>query len=33
VLTPGNAAVWYETVIAFLAEHVLGEAWQRPELL
>jgi dipeptidyl aminopeptidase/acylaminoacyl peptidase len=33
VLTPGNAAVWYETVLAFLAEHVLGEEWQRPELL
>jgi dipeptidyl aminopeptidase/acylaminoacyl peptidase len=33
VLTPGNAQVWYETVIAFLAEHVLGEEWQRPELL
>jgi dipeptidyl aminopeptidase/acylaminoacyl peptidase len=33
VLTPGNAAVWYETVIAFLAEHVLGEEWQRPKLL
>jgi dipeptidyl aminopeptidase/acylaminoacyl peptidase len=33
VLTPGNAAVWYETVLAFLAEHVLGEDWQRPELL
>ena len=33
VLTPGNAAVWYETVIAFLAEHVLGEEWRRPELL
>jgi dipeptidyl aminopeptidase/acylaminoacyl peptidase len=33
VLTPGNARVWYETVIAFLAEHVLGEEWQRPELL
>jgi dipeptidyl aminopeptidase/acylaminoacyl peptidase len=33
VLTPGNAQVWYETVLAFLAEHVLGEAWQRPELL
>ena len=25
VLTPGNAIVWYETVLAFLAEHVLGE--------
>jgi dipeptidyl aminopeptidase/acylaminoacyl peptidase len=33
VLTPGNAVVWYETVIAFLAEHVLGEPWQRPALL
>jgi dipeptidyl aminopeptidase/acylaminoacyl peptidase len=33
VLTPGNARVWYETVLAFLAEHVLGEPWQRPELL
>jgi dipeptidyl aminopeptidase/acylaminoacyl peptidase len=33
VLTPGNAAVWYETVIAFLAEHVLGEEWRRPALL
>ncbi|MCZ2839785.1 S9 family peptidase [Modestobacter sp. VKM Ac-2985] len=33
VLTPGNAAVWYETVLAFLAEHVLGEEWRRPELV
>ena len=33
VLTPGNTLVWYETVLAFLAEHVLGEEWQRPELL
>jgi dipeptidyl aminopeptidase/acylaminoacyl peptidase len=33
VLTPGNSIVWYETVLAFLAEHVLGEEWQRPELL
>ena len=33
VLTPGNATVWYETVLAFLAEHVLGEEWQRPELI
>ena len=30
ILTPGNAAVWYETVFAFLAEHVLGEPWRRP---
>jgi dipeptidyl aminopeptidase/acylaminoacyl peptidase len=33
VLTPGNSRVWYETVFAFLAEHVLGEPWQRPALL
>jgi dipeptidyl aminopeptidase/acylaminoacyl peptidase len=33
VLTPGNALVWYETVLNFLAEHVLGQAWRRPELL
>ncbi len=33
VLTPGNSIVWYETILAFLAEHVLGEEWQRPELL
>jgi dipeptidyl aminopeptidase/acylaminoacyl peptidase len=31
VLTPGNATVWYETVLAFLAQHVLGEQWQRPQ--
>jgi dipeptidyl aminopeptidase/acylaminoacyl peptidase len=30
VLTPGNAVVWYETVLAFLAQHVLGEPWRRP---
>jgi dipeptidyl aminopeptidase/acylaminoacyl peptidase len=33
ILTPGNAIVWYQTVLAFLAQHVLGEPWQRPELL
>jgi dipeptidyl aminopeptidase/acylaminoacyl peptidase len=33
VLTPGNAAIWYETVCAFLAQHVLGEPWRRPALL
>lgn len=30
ILKPGDAQVWYETVLAFLAEHVLGENWQRP---
>jgi dipeptidyl aminopeptidase/acylaminoacyl peptidase len=33
ILKPGDAQVWYETVLAFLAEHVLGQEWQRPELL
>jgi dipeptidyl aminopeptidase/acylaminoacyl peptidase len=33
VLTPGNSVIWYETVLAFLAQHVLGEPWRRPELL
>jgi dipeptidyl aminopeptidase/acylaminoacyl peptidase len=33
VLTPGHIKVWYETVFAFLAEHVLGEPWRRPDLL
>jgi hypothetical protein len=25
------AAVWYQTVLAFLAQHVRGEEWRRPE--
>jgi len=25
ILTPGNARIWYETIFAFLAEHVLGQ--------
>jgi dipeptidyl aminopeptidase/acylaminoacyl peptidase len=33
ILTPGHATVWYETVFAFLAQHVLGEPWRRPDLL
>ncbi len=33
ILTPGNAVVWYETVLAFLAQHVLGEEWTTPETL
>ena len=32
ILKPQNARLWYETVFAFLGEHVLGEAWQRPGL-
>jgi dipeptidyl aminopeptidase/acylaminoacyl peptidase len=33
ILKPGDLPVWYETVFAFLAEHVLDEQWRRPELL
>jgi hypothetical protein len=33
ILTPGNARIWYETVFAFLAQHVLGREWERPALL
>jgi dipeptidyl aminopeptidase/acylaminoacyl peptidase len=33
ILTPGNARIWYETIFAFLAEHVLGQPWERPPLL
>ncbi|HEX3924230.1 MAG TPA: S9 family peptidase [Streptosporangiaceae bacterium] len=33
ILGPGHVQVWYETVLAFLAEHVLGQEWRRPELL
>jgi dipeptidyl aminopeptidase/acylaminoacyl peptidase len=33
ILTPGNARIWYQTVFAFLAQHVLGQEWQRPALL
>jgi dipeptidyl aminopeptidase/acylaminoacyl peptidase len=33
VLKPNNAKVWYSTVLAFLAHHVLGEEWRRPELI
>ncbi len=30
ILAPQNTIVWYETVFAFLAHHVLGEDWARP---
>jgi dipeptidyl aminopeptidase/acylaminoacyl peptidase len=33
VLTPGNAKVWYDTVRAFLAHHVLGEPWRQPDMV
>ncbi|MFI7633364.1 prolyl oligopeptidase family serine peptidase [Nonomuraea sp. NPDC049400] len=31
ILKPGNILAWYETVFAFLAQHVLGEEWKRPD--
>ena len=33
ILKPQNARVWYDTVFAWLAQYVLGEEWQQPELL
>lgn len=33
ILTPQHAKVWYQTVLAFLAHHVLGKDWEVPELL
>ena len=33
ILSPGHAKVWYDTVTAFLAQHVLGAEWKRPDLL
>jgi dipeptidyl aminopeptidase/acylaminoacyl peptidase len=33
VLAPQQAALWYQTVIAFLAHHVLGKEFEVPELL
>ncbi|MXN63173.1 prolyl oligopeptidase family serine peptidase [Bacillus sp. BGMRC0062] len=33
ILKPANARTWYETVLAFVGEHVLGQEQERPELL
>jgi dipeptidyl aminopeptidase/acylaminoacyl peptidase len=33
ILKPQNSRIWYETVLAFLDEHVLGKDWVRPALL
>jgi dipeptidyl aminopeptidase/acylaminoacyl peptidase len=33
ILKPGNIMAWYQTVRAFLAEHVLGGDWEQPDLL
>jgi len=33
VLKPQHAVIWYQTVFAFLDQHVRGAKWERPELL
>lgn len=33
ILKPQNARLWYETVGAFLDEHMRGQKWRRPALL
>lgn len=33
VLAPQHTKIWYQVVIAFLAEHVLGESAELPEML
>jgi dipeptidyl aminopeptidase/acylaminoacyl peptidase len=33
ILRPQHARVWYETVIAWLDQHLLGKDWERPTLL
>ncbi|WP_055588955.1 S9 family peptidase [Peterkaempfera griseoplana] len=33
ILKPNNSRLWYATVLNFLAHHVLGEEWRRPELV
>jgi pimeloyl-ACP methyl ester carboxylesterase len=33
IMGRGNAQVWYETVLGFVDQHVLGYAWDRPATL
>ena len=33
VLSPANAEIWYDTVLGFCAQHVLGEKWEPSALL
>ncbi len=33
ILKPQNARLWYQTVLAFLDENVLGRPWRRPPLV
>lgn len=30
---PQNIRLWYQTVLAFLDHHVLGQEWARPALI
>lgn len=33
ILKPNHVKVWYGTIFAFLAQHLLGEEWAPPEIL
>ena len=33
ILSPANSRIWYETVLGFCGQHVLGRPWARPELI
>jgi dipeptidyl aminopeptidase/acylaminoacyl peptidase len=33
ILTPPHVRLWYETVLGFLDQYLLGKGWVRPELL
>ncbi len=33
VLKPQNARIWYQTVLAFLDQNVLGNEWRQPPLV
>jgi dipeptidyl aminopeptidase/acylaminoacyl peptidase len=33
VLSPGNAEIWYDAVLGFCGQHVVGESWTPSELL
>jgi len=33
ILSPANGEVWYDAVLGFCAEHVLGKGWTPSELL
>ncbi len=33
IMKPGNSRIWYQTVLAFLNQHVLEEEFNRPQLL